>query len=417
MIARRAGAARGFTLVELIVAMGATAVLVAGAVTLAVQQQRAYQAGGQDRALEESARVALGEVTGALREAGYGVDTQLVFDFGEIANVELTALPPAYTRVRAWSYACTTPVDCRDSTDGPDELVFLRRNPLFSRRLAGVGADEIQLTGDLRTPLRRGQLLQVMCLTGAQVRAYVTVGAEVLPAATWSATGTVTVPLIPGAQDFPNQTAFLTEPCFAQESVVVKVERHRYRIETYDAAGDVVAWGTPGARPWLLLDTGTFATGPDGVERPVEVPVAPDVEDLQVVYLYPPNVPSEVNRLVGAEEGVLASAGAFHVDVGIPPPRNDAPPDHASRRTGSPGNIQAVRVAIVVRTPEPDLSYHADADRELPAAGNRPALLGPTGHRRALYESTVPVYNMQSRYLAYPMVDPGGGRGFNVGGG
>jgi type IV pilus assembly protein PilW len=416
MTARTRGP-RGFSLVELLVALGATAVLVAGATTLVIQQQRSYQAGAQDRALEEAARVALGELTGSLREAGFGVDTQLVFDLGEIAAVELTAMPAAVTRVRAESYACGTAVECRDRIDGPDELVFLQRNPRFSRPLLAVGTDEIQLTGDLRTPLRRGQVLQVMCLTGTQLRAYVTVAQEVLPAATWSATGTVTVPLEPGGTDFPLQNDFLTEDCFDHEAVVVKVDRFRYRIETYEEDGDVVAWGTSGARPWLVLDTGLFVTGADGTERLAEVPIAPDVEDLQVVYLYPPGVPTEVNRLVGAEEGTLASAGTFFVDVGVIPPRNDAAPDHASRRTGSPGNIQAVRVSIVVRTPEPDITYADDDARELPAAGNRPAMLGPANYRRSVYESTVPVYNMQSRYLAYPMVDPAGGRGFNLGGG
>jgi hypothetical protein len=105
------------------------------------------------------------------------------------------------------------------------------------------------------------------------------------------------------------------------------------------------------------------------------------------------------------------------VSVTVTPPRNDAAPDDPSRRTGSPGNIQGVRVAIVVRTPEPDITYESAVDRELPAAGNRPVVTGPAGHRRALYESTVPAYNMQSRFLAFPMVNPAGARGFNVGGG
>jgi len=223
----------------------------------------------------------------------------------------------------------------------------------------------------------------------------------------------VVVPLVAGASDFPHQTAFLTDTCFLSDTIAVKVDRFRYHVAAFDDAGNEVAWGTVGARPWLMLDTGTF----DADGALVDVPIAPDVEDLQAVYLFPPDDALEINRLVGADEGVLASAEAFPLTVATAPPRYDAAPDHPSRQTGNPTNIQAVRVSIVVRNPEPDITYASDAERTLPAAGNRPDLLGPANYRRMRFESTVVVYNMQSRYLAYPMVNAAGGRGFNVGGG
>jgi type IV pilus assembly protein PilW len=404
---------RGFTLIELVVAVAATVILIAGAMTLLIQQQRAYQAGTQDRGLEESGRLALGELTSRLREAGYGVDPPLVFDFGDMDGLELTAVPQGSLRFKAGAYRCATAVDCRDRIDGPDELVFLTRNPRFSRPVAAVTPSQITLTGDLATPLHQGQLLQVMCLTGSQVRAYVTVDREVPAVSPQNPLSPVAVPIVTGAGDFPDQTDFFTDPCFGSETIAVKVDRSRYHVATFDAAGNEVAWGTPDARPWLMLDTGTFDV--DGAL--IDVPVTPDVEDLQVAYLFPPGDPLEINRVVGAEQGVLASAEAYPLTVGIAPPRYDAEPDNPSRLTGNPANIQAVRVAIVVRSPEPDITYATLADRTLPAAGNRPDLLGPVNYRRMRFESTVVVYNMQSRYLAYPMVNTAGGRGFNVGGG
>ena len=367
---------RGFTLIELMVAIAATVILIAGAMTLLIQQQRAYQAGTQDRGLEESGRLALGELTTRLREAGYGVDPPLVFDFGAMAALELTAVPTAALRFDAGSYACAAPVDCRDRVDGPDELVFLARNPLFSRPVTAVTPAQLTLTGDLTTPLHQGQLLQVMCLTGSQIRAYVTVAREVAAVTPPNPLAAVVVPIVTGGINFPHQTDFFTDPCFASDTIAVKVDRSRYHVATYDDAGIEVAWGTVGARPWLMLDTGTFDA--DGVL--VDVPVAPDVEDLQAVYLFPPDDALEINRLVGADEGVLASSGAFPLTVATAPPRYDA-------------------------------------ERTLPAAGNRPDLLGPANYRRMRFESTVVVYNMQSRYLAYPMVNAAGGRGFNLGGG
>ena len=66
---------RGFTLVELMVALAISVVVIAGSLMLLNAQRRSFQGGSVDRALQEAGRVALIEISGNLRLAGYGLDT------------------------------------------------------------------------------------------------------------------------------------------------------------------------------------------------------------------------------------------------------------------------------------------------------------------------------------------------------
>ena len=65
--------ARGFTLMELAVSLVVTAILTAAAVTLLTQQQRSLRTTTEDRAIQETARTALGELGTSLRRAGFAV--------------------------------------------------------------------------------------------------------------------------------------------------------------------------------------------------------------------------------------------------------------------------------------------------------------------------------------------------------
>jgi type IV pilus assembly protein PilW len=422
----QARASRGFTLLELAIGLGLSAIVIAAAVTLLIQQQRSYTVSATDRAHQEAGQAALREIGYRLRLAGYGVDPNLVFDFGPQAlPVPRTGAPTnAVVFDAASTYRCATAVTCRDSTAGSDEVVFLSRNPLFSRTVTTFAGTTLIFRGGLTRPIYRGQILQVSCLGGSQARGYVTVANTVLPSAPApDPAELVTITLQPEAMAglarvFPFENSVSSDTCWGltaagEAPVVTQVDRYRFYLEWFSPAGAVVAAQTPEARPYLMLDQGL--TDENGA--PITLPVAPDVEDLQLSYYFLPPAAGLANRLVGAESGTAASAESFPLSVADAAPAYLEAPDAPSRRTGHPTNILAVRVAVVIRSAEQDLSAATLPDRTLPAVGNRPPLVGLTNYRRTLFENTVLIRNLRSTAYPYPQVDPAQVDGFNVGGG
>jgi type IV pilus assembly protein PilW len=407
---------RGFTLIELVIALGMSALVIASALVLMVGQQRAFRAGSDDRALQEIARVALSRVAGDLRAAGYGVDPALAFDFGAMSAVAMKQKPDGVT-VNAATFRCDTPLDCRDKIDGPDEIVFLSRDPNFAKPLraaAVASSTKLTVAGPLNTPLHPGQILQVMCYSAPMTWAYVTVSAEV--AATAATVKSVEIPIESGSTyDFPGQNAAFADGCFSQfmavdppylpdddalsaAAKVFKVDRYRYFVRRYDG------------RPYLMLDRG----GPDATPQ-LEV-IAPDVEDIQFSYVFPN---ATASTLVAATSGVKLSDDAGVIELapanGFPAYGDD--PKAASQTNHQAGNIRAVRVSIVVRTPSPDPSHPDGAEyTTIPAAANRPALGGDPGYRRLLIETTVPTPNLGGKAPSFPMYGTAA-NAFNVGGG
>lgn len=382
----RALAPRGFTLVEVIIALVVNLVVLIGVLALLQGQQRSFQRGSHDRALQDRARLAMGELTEGLRRAGYGMDPAFAFDFGPVVNYAQIQDKPGRPWVGSTSYQCGASVACRDNkADGTDEVVFYARDPYFERRILPLNVSNGSLTLDrpLNAPLSAGQVLLVTCQGGGW-RAYVTVGAEV-------AIGAQVVPLTGGAgTTFPQQNGYLAEAdarCLRESSTtaVFKIDRFRYFIQQFPDASGV-------NRPWLMLDRGL--ADPNGA--PIQEPVAPDIEDLQVSYVFP-NAPA--SQSVGAAGGAIA-AGATGIDLAPGPPGFDdfAVPPSASRQTHHPANIRSVNVALVARAPVADVK--APGNDTLPAALNRPARNGagvPVGYERYLLVTSVATRNMESR--------------------
>lgn len=418
---------RGFTLVEMLVGVLVSAIVVAGSITLLVNQQQAYQNTANDRAGQEAARVALGAIGDALARAGYGIHPSVTFDFGTIPQVTIEF---ASTGTVAFnSPDCAAPVTCRDSTAGSDQIAFYARDPYFVRALAQAPTTgQLVVAGGLRTPLYQGQVLAVACMSCGKRFAYVTVGQ---PVAAAPAAATTTIPLLAaagGGFDFPTQNSALTDACFganlatatstpdvfSQASKVFKVDRYRFYTTRYldPDSGQM--------RPFLMLDQGLV-----DANGPILTPVAPDVDDLQFAYVLPTSgVP-----LVGATPGVSVNNDASGIDLTVQPPLYGSSRADPSRVTQSPANIRAVRVSVVVRSPETDITLPAKAltSTYLPAAGNRPEIPSDPGnpaafpdpwHWRALFETTVIVPNMASRLLYCGDYFVGSGApGPNVGGG
>ncbi len=416
----------GFTLLELVIGLGISAIVITAAMTLLIQQQRSYSVTSTDRAQQESGHAALREITARLRMAGYGVDPNLVFDFGpQVWPVPRTGAPTnAVIFDTSSTHACASGITCRDRTDGPDELVFYSRNPLFSRTLTAFPGNNLVFRGGLTRPLYKGQLLQVSCLGGSQARGYVKVARTLLPSAVPpDPNELVRVQLESGvtagaARVFPFENGVSNDTCFGlltvgETPVVTQVDRYRFYVAWYSAAGAVVAAQTEGARPYLMLDQGLI----DENGTAITSPVAADVEDLQVSYYYPPPAALQANRLVAATAGTLANAEAFPIQLGVIAPNYTDLPDGVSRTTGHPANIQAVRVAVVIRSAEKDLAAASTLERQLPAAGNRGVLVGLPYYRRAVFENTVLIRNLRTAAFAYPQVNPVATEGYNLGGG
>lgn len=377
----------GFTLVELLVGLGVSAIVIAGALALLVGQQRAHRTTSGERALQESARAGLSEMGMNLRRAGYGIDPWLAFDLGPLTGVPTTTA----------SYACTSPVTCRDQVAGPDEIVFLARDPAFSRRLAALPTGTtLQFTVPLSAALSTGQILQIMCSGGAD-HAYVTVAS--------TASDLRSVTLDTSRSDTFHEQSRITSGCFMRgfsAAAVLKVDRFRYYVATFADPAH------PLGRPYLMLDRGLTEGG-----QPLLEPVAPDVEDVQFAYVF------RNGNVVGRTPSTRLANAGNGVDLAAVPPAYDADTADASRNTNHPANIRAVQVSVVVRNPAFDDRFTSAADRTIPAAANRPAIGdAPAGYRRLLVETTDATRNLDSRAAFMPPFSTNGGAdGLNVGGG
>ncbi|GEJ55661.1 PilW family protein [Anaeromyxobacter diazotrophicus] len=407
--------ARGFTLVELMVASLVGVIVVGGAVVLMINQQRAFAAGADDRALQEAGRLALEDISNNLRMAGYGIDPAMAFDFGKMDNAPMDRAPGG-TLVTITGQSCATPVTCRDSATRPDELVFLARDAFFNHAVAAAPTTtEVKIQGPLNVPLHKGQILQLACYTGTLDWAYVTVDAEV-PVKTSTGAISVAVGSHTGT-DFPFQNDWLLRPCFQDGAVAaLKVDRFRYFVGTYDAAGAVQTWGAAGARPFLMLDQGLV----DASGTPILTVAAPDVEDLQVSYLFPAATAPALGSVPAVAGTPLANAaGGIELAPAAGIPSYGTARTDPSRFTNHPANIRGVRVAVVIRSAEKRTTLGSLQDNQLPAAGNRSALTAPeTGYRHLLFEATTLTRNLDARTPYIPVLSTAAGTdNLNVGGG
>jgi type IV pilus assembly protein PilW len=418
---RRAEA--GFTLVELLVGVVVSLVVVAGAITLLAAQKRSFQGSNADRAQQETARMALEEISQNLRMAGYGVEPSMVFDFGQMIGVPMERAPQGPGDVVTFGgdsagttgFACGSAVECRDDIAGPDQLAFQYRSPSFNHRISSAtSATSLVIDGPLRQPLRRGQVLQAVCMSGSMVWAYLRVGVDVAATQT---TDPVTVPLEAGtALEYPHQNRLIDpttgDTCFRTGLArLLKVERLRYLVQSYDAAGAVTAWNAAGSRPFLMLDRGLF----DAVGNPDLEVVTPDVEDFQVSYIFPLGTAGQ--QVAGVTPGTRLGNSSTGIDLapagGMP--RYETARLSPLRGTRYPANVRAVRVAVVVRPPNADATLVDETT--IPAAGNRPALTtGQPGYRRMLFETSVALPNMEARAPFFPFTGTGTDQ-LNVSGG
>ncbi|MCI0571748.1 MAG: type II secretion system GspH family protein [Myxococcaceae bacterium] len=445
--------ARGFTLLEMLVAMGIMGVVLAAAMGAFLANQKQYVLHAETAGVQATLRVASLQLERALQLTGYGIDPNFA--------LEPWAMGPGGTAVAGGE---------RDGSGpwGSDELVVHYRHPLFGRRLTSASAGSLVFTPPLSAEeaLLRGQRLLVLCTAGleqANASAYVTVQS----AATTATETTVTLSV---AGSFPfDEQALLDNACF-DTGMVMRVERRHFYVAPLR-----LQVGGP-VRPALLMSRGLDMNGDGTVDgRPTDWPAAPpattastlgdaelialDVEQLQVAYVLnqPPAALAAsfgINPGSGPDDDgnfVFGDSGAADVPnpetpawpgsgggPGSPPlfpipPLLDTPQlqcftaeqadseDHCGyggkrRYTGHPGNVRTVRFALVARSGPEDMDFAATQPRlDAPADGEGPlenltsAQLPPASHhRRQRFYGSVALRNMFQRSHFLPPSDASG---------
>lgn len=414
---------RGLTLVEILVALGVSAIVLVAALGAARAQQRAYYDGQRVREAQGAARNALLFVEQKVALAGFGMDPALALDFG-------------------WYLDGPCPLDAcdRDSATDSDELVLYARNGRywvprestddFRGRVWGIvsldlAADRLTIRARDQDVFPKGQILQLVCEGGARW-AYVTVAATT-PARTEDGDQVLELePVGDGTNPFRNQ-ALATDACFTPTGGVrpraFQIDRYRFHVRPVD-----VGTGVPD--PFLVLDTGTDVNLDTEVNEDDELILAEGVETMQVAYQFTNTGLGVAGTTPGTAITFPAGSAAtatqdadeitrtdFPGAAPASPPANEfvygrtsffpytlVPPLPAERQTNHQANIRSIRIALLAR------SAGRDAARTItsPLANGgtlfnldvNPAWIGTDpGFERIPLETTIGLPNMSSRRL------------------
>ncbi|MGZ6125994.1 MAG: prepilin-type N-terminal cleavage/methylation domain-containing protein [Myxococcales bacterium] len=375
---------KGFTLIEVMVG-AVIALIVIGIVTSTfLSQQRSMQAMDLSREASNGGRDAMLSMQETIGRAGYGVDPRFAFDFRNYS-------------CPAWSAGSP----CRDSISGPDELVFIMRDPGYywagtpasviqgcdptapcsghAWQLLGFDATHVTVSARANDTFLQGQVLQFACAKGSSP--------------TMGRVGTTAKAVAAGALQITLDTAAAGDPyranlgaghdaCFdgtgaapggnaSPGASVFLIHRYRYHVASLNG------------EPWLLLDRGLdynqngttaerVASGSPDVAD--EIPIARGVEDLQIAYVMKPSTTgiaapdNGADWVIGDSEGTLEEA-----DPTATAPLQSSSDVDPSRFTLHPANIRAVRIRLTVR------SIRQDVAQPAPWPGDPAVPAGSTG--------------------------------------
>jgi type IV pilus assembly protein PilW len=408
----------GFSLLEVLVAMTASAFVLVGVVGVMRAQQQTYMDGQRVREAQGSARNTLLYVEQRLATAGYGLSPSLAFDLDRYAG----PCPDAFTD------GCS-----RDAIATTDELVFFSRDLAYWvptdpsqeprghawRVLSLPSATTVRLSGRVGDSFRKGQIVQLVC-HGAAFYAYGTVDESVAPLA---AAGAFNVTLLAAEAGNPFRAQDLAnDACFSSGTArAFLVNRYRFHVRPVAVTGE--AWTYD---PYLVLDTGVDANGDDTIDEADEVVVGAFIDDFQVAYQLANGATVGATPGTGTtfEQGYPGTADATdHVTTlefpGPDPATGESPytptswyrftlgpPAAAERGTDHQANIRAVRVALTARSPRPDPQLQAHRIPRSLNADDVPSWADPTGtgadgFQRVTFETTVHLPNMTIQGMTY----------------
>lgn len=412
--------ARGVTLIELMISMALLAVVMATVITAFLAENRLYQNMGATRGAQTSARNALDTIARYVGRAGFGVGPEFAFDFSWYDCSKTCAFPDSCG-------AGCAPAN-RDSATGPDELVFMERDPAYyaepdfavtggTPKTRGnawhvTGATATSLTLDLHggDRIAAGQVIEVLC-RGAFTYTYVTAlndvpGAGVVGGTPDTVTST-SVPLATGGTDPFDQPQVLSKACFSSGlSRAFAIDRYRFFVRT------VPTDPTP-RRPFLYLDRGTDTNDDGAIDGKDLLAVAPDIEDLQVAYIMrsgttygggpgvsQPDLTAYGDPLFSAATGGPCSTEiktAYYKPFALAP----CILSDGRRKLNLPGNITAVRISLVARTLHQNRTNNGTAivisSQVPPSVEDHPSTGVPDGYIRRVLTTTVQLPNLDAR--------------------
>lgn len=410
MSAVRTSSRRGFSLLEVMIALGAMAFVLAGVVGVVRVQQQSYVDGQRLREAQGSARNALLYLEQVVATAGFGMAPSLAIDLDRYGG-------PCPT---AFGAPCA-----RDALARPDELVVLSRDAEYWvpadptreprghawRLLAVPDTSTFRISARAGDAFLKGQIVLAVC-QGASFYAYATLSD---PVARLSADAPVDLKLTGTSAGDPFQRQDLAaDACFTDGTArVFLVNRYRFHVRP-------VAVPEPWQfDPYLVLDTGRDVNGDGTVDEQDEVIVGAFVEDLQVAYQL------AGGGTVGATPGTqITLAGGYPGSTGTtdrlttlvfpgPAPADGesrysptswyrftlGPPQATERDTDHQANIRAIRVSLTARSPRADLQLQGRLHTLRFNATATPAWADPggtgrDGFERASFESTISLPNM-----------------------
>ncbi|MGE5049162.1 MAG: prepilin-type N-terminal cleavage/methylation domain-containing protein [Deltaproteobacteria bacterium] len=362
--------ARGFTLIELMIGVTVSMLVIGTVSAIFIGQQRALQSLDLSREASNTARDAMLSMQETLGRAGYGVDPRYAFDFRNYG-------------CPAWSAAAP----CRDSVTGPDEIVFVERDPGYywagtpsspvqgcdpaapctghAWRIRAFDATHVTVAAQPGDTFLQGQIVLMTCQRGVNG-----VMGTVRTTATAAGAGDLQLNLGTAVAGNPYATNIATghDACFdgLQGTSLFLVNRYRYHVATVSG------------EPWLMLDRGldfnqngvTPEPGAGTPDLDDEIPVARGVEGLQIAYLFQPGTTGISAPDLGGNWVVGDVAGSLEE----PDPAAAAPPQGASDTDPSrfdthPANIRGVRIRLTVRSLRKDQIHAAgwQGDPPVPA--------------------------------------------------
>lgn len=409
--------AGGFTLIELLVAAAIMILAVAAASMALINQYRGLQSSDLTRLANGEDRAAIQSVEHSLRVLGWGIDPRYAIDLKY----------PGYKR------PCDGTSTCRDRTDGPDDLVFVARDPLYNwtnyNEVEPSGATcndtrgcfasngsawfaSTDNTGAITVTLpngyvlKKGQTVMVACSEGVNA-VMLTLSAK------YTGTGSSQTLQADNTEELPYNDLNSVVACHAQSGAAMfLVNRYHYFIEGLATDGTQCTAFSSTCVPWLMLDTGVdldedgnlpldYSTG-DVSDQDDLIPVAKNVEDMQVAYiLNSVNVPSGSTAPDSNADWVLGNdrtAAAEEPDFTATAPSYTDSSTSPSRFTANPANVRGVRVSLRLRSDHPDRA-HTDywAGDALPYAENRTGTVQLTGYRQYTAETQIYTRNLESR--------------------
>jgi hypothetical protein len=188
------------------------------------------------------------------------------------------------------------------------------------------------------------------------------------------------------------------QACHGQPGAVLfLVDRYRYFIQNF------------GTTPWLMLDVGLDLNA-NGILPPADtadlIPIAKNLEDMQVAYVIPPNLACAAapdngpgpagDWIIGNNPGIVEEPVASAATVA---PTYTTPSNDPSRCNSlNAANVRAIRVTLRLRSDKPDPTHPQGwAGDSIPYPENRTGTASGGGYRRYTSETEITLRNLDSR--------------------